>query len=464
MREKLLCVVLAGLLAMSLPACDPGGEGPSAAPALSQPVETVPPSEEPSLPAETVLPSEEPDLPVEPSNPPLETPNVEFSLPGREYEPWQTAYMGFLAQLCRIEMGLPWDYGKVDVDGVYVGLAVDGRGVAIDEPLTFAMTAGSDTYSLYDVDRDGVPELFVAYGFAGDFTQCYTFRDGQVVCIGEFNTKDSSLYGHPEKNAVLCHWGRMGGYWLYEYDMVDGVLTERQELFSEVGVDELTPADEIVPGAQPIGYYRTCRGEYDENRFLAPESERAGWHPGNPAEGKAMLLPICDWYDGPAATGDSSEQARAAILAALDGERPLYGASGDHFHGDVGWTIWEEYVQPGAAYPYGDGPLQIAAHTWLDMNGDGQEECVLQLAEMGDGEWQRKGLSVLSEQDGTVYAYYFGFYESAELGADGVFYHVWGDDGYDRALSFWQDQCYEYDVVPAASAQPVEWLDGSPTE
>lgn len=464
MRGKMLCMVLAGLLAVSLSACGSGGEGPSAAPTLSQPVETAPPSEESSLPVETAPPSEEPSLPAEPFNPTFEPPEVEFSLPGREYEPWQTAYMGFLAQLCRIEMGLPWDYGEDDVDGIYKGLAADRRGITIGGSLISTMAMGSNTYSLYDVDRDGVPELFVAYGFWGEFTQCYTFRDGQIVCVGEFYTKDSSLYGHPEKSAVLCHWGRMGGAALYEYDMVDGVLTERQELFSEYTMDGYTAPDEIVPGAQPIDDYYTFRGEYDWNRFSAPESEGAGWHPGDPAEGKALLLPICDWYGGPAATGDSSETARMAILAALDGERPLYGASGDHFYGDVGWTTWEEYVQPGAAYPYSDEPLQIAAHVWLDMNSDGQEECVLQLAEMGDGEWRRQGLSVLSEQDGTVYAYYFGFYESAELGADGVFYHVWGKDSYNRALSFWQDQCYEYDVVSAASVRPVEWLDGSPTE
>ena len=462
MREKMLCVVLAGLLAVSLPACSSGGEGPSAAPTLSQPVETVMPSAEPSPSAETALPSEEPSLPMEPSNPTFETPEVEFSLPEREYEPWQTAYMDFLAKLCQIEMGLPWDYMVDDVDGIYEGLAEDGRGETIGGSFISTMAMGSDTYSLYDVDRDGVPELFVAYGFASDFTQCYTFRDGQIVCIGEFGTKDSALYGHPEKSAVLCHWGRMGGAALYEYDMVDGVLAEGQVLFSEGWVDEYTATDEIVPGAQPIDEYYTFCGEYDWNKFLAPESEGAGWHPGAPSDGKALLLPICDWYDGPAATGDSSEQARTAILAVLNGEQPLYGASGDHYYGDVGWTTWDEYIQPGAACSYNERPLEIARYVWLDMNGDGQEECVVWLeAGRDDEEWSDQGLAVLSEQRGTVYAYYFGFYESAELGADGVFYHIWGD--YNRALSFWQDQCYEYDIQQDAAANPMEWVDGSPT-
>lgn len=453
MKKRLSALLL--ILVLSLSACSGMGAGSGLPDAPD-------PSAEPSVPASFDLP--DPTEPPAPSEE-LGASVSDFSLPERDYAPWQTAYMDFLTKLCQIEMGLPWDYMVDDVDEIYKGLAADERGVTTDGSLTSTMAMGSYDYSLYDVDRDGVPELFVAYGFARDFTQCYTFRDGQLVCVGEFGTKDSALYGHPEKGAILCHWGRMGGAELCEYDMADGVLGEKQVLFTEGGVNEYTATEEIVPGAQPINDHYTCRGEFDWNRFSAPESEGAGWHPGDPSEGKAMLLPICDWYDGPAATGDSSETARAAILAALDGERPLYGASGDHFYGDVGWTTWEEYIQPGRAHPYSDRPLEIAGSVWLDMNGDGQEECVLRLEAERDGEvWLDQATVVLSAQDGTVYAYYFGFYGSAELRTDGAFYSIWRHDGYNHALSFWQDQCYEYEAVPAASAQPVEWLDGSPTE
>ena len=125
---------------------------------------------------------------------------------------------------------------------------------------------------------------------------------------------------------------------------------------------------------------------------------------------------------------------------------------------------WEEYVQPGVAYPRNRQPFQIVQHAWQDLNGDGQEECVLWLeAGRGGAERPDQGLAALSEQGGTVYTYYFGFYGEAELGTDGVFRHVWGMDGCDRALSFWGEQCYEYGVR-SASAGPVKWLDGSPAE
>lgn len=449
MREKWFALLLSGVLAMGLLACASGGDNPSpyqtpppsmeAAP--SRPAEAAPPSEALSLPPET----DTPDTSPEPGDSPLDS-----ALPRRAYEPWQEGYMDFLTALLRAEEDTRGG------EAAFGGLAADERGVKAFESLWETMEMGSENYSLYDVDGDGVPELFVKYGNceAAFTTQCYTWRDSQVVCIGEFHSGHSSLYACPGKSALLVHYGQMGYAELCEYPMEGGRLAEEQVLFSEEDVWEYTGPDEIVPGAQAIGSYDTelCRMD-----FLPMEQER-------PSAGKALLLPISDYYGGPAATGSAPEQARRAILAALSGETQLCGVSGDHFYGDVGWTTWEEYVQPGVAYPRNRQPFQIVQHAWQDLNGDGQEECVLWLeAGRGGAERPDQGLAALSEQGGTVYAYYFGFYGETELGTDGVFRHVWGMDGCDRALSFWGEQCYEYGVR-SASAGPVKWLDGSPAE
>ena len=63
-----------------------------------------------------------------------------------------------------------------------------------------------------------------------------------------------------------------------------------------------------------------------------------------------------------------------------------------------------------------------------------------------------------ANRGGTVYAYFFGFYDDQE---------AFRDDGTIRQydgnlrLSFWKDQCYQY-TVPDSSAQPVEWVEGAP--
>ena len=454
MREKLLALFLAGALSLTLAACSSGADEPgqSAAP----PEDTAPASREPSAPPNQAI-----SLPPEESEAPEETPGSaqepgsaiqDTDLPPRDYQPWQLGYMDFLSALVEA------DENNLEVEAAYAGLAVDDRGITAERsiyeeppmPLTAVMAMGSEDYSLYDVDEDGVPELFVRFGDceAAYTTLCCTFRDGQVVCIGEFRSGHSALYTDPGRCAVVRSEGHMGYAEIYEYPMEGGVLTEERVLFTEEDVQSYTEVDKIVPGAEWIESYYTvlCR------RLML--SDQTG-----PSAGKALLLPICDWQTGPAPTGSSSRQARTAILAVLGGEAELYGCSGDGFYGDTGRTTWAEYLQPGIAYPYGKTPFEVKSHVWQDLNGDGQEECVL-LMETGD-EYSAKAAVVLSEQSGAVYAYYFGFFDQAEFHTDGT---IRNDYGMICALSFWKDQCCQYTVKAGDDAPAVRWQEGSPAE
>lgn len=477
MRKKLSCLLLSGALALTFAACAFDGEEPAppgiSGPTLPPPGSSVQVLATPSPEPEASAPPapEEPVQSAQVSSPPGLEPGA---LPDRDYQPWQAGYMEFLTALLRAEQ----DTREETV--AYAGLAVDDRGVTAEFsiyeepplPLTTVMSWPPEDYCLYDVDKDGVPELFVRYGTCeADFTtQCYTWRDGQIVCIGEFRSGHSALYTCPGKSAVLRAAGHMGYAELYEYPMEGGRLTEEREIFSEEDVQDYTPTDEIVPGAEYIESYYTWLGEYDMYKGYAPDSEWSGFDDGRPhtSGSLAMVLPICDWYDGPAATGDSSETARTAILAALNGETKLYGASGDHFYGDIGWTTWEEYIQPGAACPYNDDPLEVIWHAWMDMNGDGQEELLLKVVTMrgedgagedGDRPWTLESAVMLSEQEGTVYAYFFGFYDDAEAFYDDGTVRQYGQN---YRLSFWKNQCYQYIARRGPSARPVKWADGSP--
>ena len=454
MKKRNISLLLAGALALTLAACAPGGEAPggSPAPAPSQPAETAPASQEPSGPV-LATPTPEASLEVEPS----QAVELDGALPERDYQPWQVGYMDFLTGLLQAEQDTR------EAEAAYAGLAVDERGVTAEfsiydeppKPLSFVMSMGSESYSLYDVDGDGVPELFVRYGDceAAYTTQCYTFRDGKIVCIGEFRSGHSSLYTCPDKSAVLRHEGHMGYAELYEYPMEGGVLTEERVLFTEEDVRDYTPTDEIVPGAEYINYYYTRGGAQDDSYWTGQAAYSLG---------SAMLLPIADYDQGPAATGNSSERARTAILAALNGETQLYGASGDHFYGDVGPTTWAEYLEPGGAYPYNDEPLEVSAHAWQDMNGDGQEELLLRVVtdtgEDNGKPWTSEATVVLSEQGGAVYAYFFGFMDDREAFLDDGAIRQYGED---YRLSFWANQCYEYIAEPSGGS-PVKWVDGLP--
>lgn len=453
MKQKWICLALAGALALGLAACTPGAVAPADSPAPSRPGSTAAVSAEPSGPELTEPAPEltEPPASEEPglSSPPWLEAGV---LPDREYQPWQLAYMDFLTLLQTQKT--TWEPG--------------GEGTQV----------GSESYSLYDVDKDGVPELFVKFGTceADFFARCYTlYKDNSgrnvVVMAAQFPFGHSALYTCPDKNGFLQHEGHMGYAELYEYGpLADGELPQGREIFSEEDVWEYTEPGEIVPGAEYIESYYTQLGEYDMYKGYAPESEWSGYDDGrpHPSAGQALLLPVCDWGVGPAPTGNSSEAARTAILAALGGERPLYGASGDHFYGDVGWTTWEEYIQPGGAWPYNDQPLEITHNAWLDMNGDGQEELLLKVVTMrgedgagedGSAPWTSESTVVLSEQEGTVYAYFFGFFDTQDAFYDDG---TVGQYGGHYRLSFWKNQCYQYMAPRDPSARPVKWVEGPP--
>lgn len=409
MRKRKIFLLLAGTLALTLAACAPAGEAHGPTLSLSAP---LPEASEPAL----STPVPEPTAP----------PTAHCDLPDRDYRPWQTVYMEFLTLLQTRKT--TWEPGW--------------RGEEV----------GSETYSLYDVDKDGVPELFVKFGTceADYFARCYTMYTDMLgkdvaVMAAQFSFGHSALYTCPDKNGFLRSEGLMGYHEIYEYGpLEDGNVPPEREIFREEDVRKYTPVDKIVPGAQLIDSFCTQLGEWQGLSDGRP----------NPSAGKALLLPVADWYDGPAATGSSSETARTAILAALNGEIEVYGASGDHFYGDTGPVTWTEYIRPHGAYPYNNEPLEIKAHAWQDMNGDGQEECLLELCDRSSP----CAVVLLSEQDGTVYAYFFGNHYEMDFYVDGT---ALGALERTVRLSFWKGQCYEY-AVPDTSAPAVKWAAGAP--
>ena len=449
MRKKTLALLLAGIMTLSLAACGEAGDKP--APESPPPSQSEEPSAPPSPTAETPQPSEtQPPaspLPEEPSPSPEEPTAEELSLPERDYQPWQAGYIGFLTRLRRSEFAN---------ESAYAAMSEAERESEAGRSLWNAIIGeGSESYSLYDVDKDDVPELFVKFGDyeAAYHTRCYTFRDGETVLLGEFPSGHSSLYTYPDKNAFLVHRAHMGCAELYEYSIADGQLTGGETLLTEGNVTEYTDPGEVVPGAEAVHSNRTRMIRVDSFDF-----DGTGQLP--PSLDTPLLLPVCEWYDGPPATGSDSERARGAILAVLEDNAPFTGVSGDGFYGDTGRTTWEEYVQPGAAYPYGEYPYQVTRYVWLDMNRDGQEECVVRLTGQGENAalLGDEATVVLSEQDGEVYAYYFRFYNHSYIPyMDGTIRSDTGTIAW--AMSFWKDQCCESFVSPDETVQPAEWIE-----
>ena len=344
---------------------------------------------------------------------------------------WRTAYKQFLTDLCRKEAAVR-NIDRPDYDpNVYPG----------------EIGNQSDEYVLYDVDKDGTPELFVRYGKceAAYRTKVYTYREGTVAELGEFISGHGSLYTWPGENGVAYNWSHMGGHVVEKISLVDGALVQ-ENVFEEKWTDpdmDYTDMADIVPGSLYLRGARTTL----ELIFL----EEAGSDADTP-----LTLPIDDY--GRERTRRKldparNEAAREAITAVLKDSAELCGVSADGFGGESGTMTLKQYLAPGGVDRYAEVPQKVDKLAWLDVNGDGQTECVLSLLDADN--WPDQ-MVILSEQEGMVYAYCLSYQGGYSLDREGVFWHEeYGRDSF--SASFNGEQCYTYTVVHEKGASEVIW-------
>ncbi len=400
MKRRPIFYLLAGAAALSLTACNPEGERPVPAPAptVQSPVPT-------------------------PSPEPVATPAAEGEVPPGDYAPWQTAYAAFLTETVAAEAPL-MDWAKTATE----------TDITTQPEKWSAANDVSDSYSLYDVDKDGVPELFIRHGLgeAGYHTVCYTIQEGAVVELGDFGSGHSSLYSWPGENALIQQQGHMGQAAMGKYTIENNELVFvewfQEENINETGQEWYTDPAQLVEGAEYLPEY-SIRREREES--------------GSPA----LTLPIYDYGALPRLAPSPLEEAevRQVMERVLRENGEVNGCSGDSFYGGVGRVDLEEYLE--RAYPY--SPLTIISTAWADANGDGQTDCVLRLKGR-EGENTPSFYAVLQVQDGTVYAYFFGFLEGVGVDPDGsVYFREWEDW---RQVSFDREQCYDFPAL----RDPVE--------
>ena len=286
------------------------------------------------------------------------------------------------------------------------------------------------SYVLYDIDKDGVPELLMRYGLgeAGAHTTVYGYADGAVTELGDIPSGHSSFYAWPGENAIARNWGHMGGHFVEKISLVDGDLqveTVFEEGYAAGGEEaaEYTDMADIVPGSSYLWETRPM--------VTLPQPH-------------ALTLPIYDYgKERTAKPMDSGRDAaaKAAIEAVLNGEAEFYGVTADGFGGDTGWTNLEDYLAPNGVTEYNDLPMEVTAQEWRDFNGDGQSEALVTIRSAAGDSYEDMKQVVFSWQDGMVYAYcmnYMGYYEPE----DTVFVPKY--DGAALTLAFDGYQAYLY--------------------
>ena len=89
-------------------------------------------------------------------------------------------------------------------------------------------------YTLYDIDKDGVPELIVKIGTCeADYRgEIYTFSASraQLVC-DDLGLGHSGLYTDPGRNGLILMGGHMGYAWAERLCLENGSLVEAELLY-----------------------------------------------------------------------------------------------------------------------------------------------------------------------------------------------------------------------------------------
>ncbi|MCI8813041.1 MAG: hypothetical protein HFG12_07390 [Oscillibacter sp.] len=365
-----------------------------------------------------------------PAEEPAEAQGLPVQVIGPE-EDWQEVYVKFLEDLCEEEKAI-LNMERPDYDPNDYPAQVENL---------------SKEYFLYDLDWDGVPELVLRSGWDSWDTRFYTVRDGEVTEAGRRESRYISFFTSPDRPGIIVQDTPKGPVFVYRLTLEDGELRQGDYLYEtdmEKQFSDLTyRMEDVVPGA---AYIRGCR-------------TMAEWPEHTP-----LTLPVDDYGRKETAAEPDPERdgaARSLILAALEEGTSFCAVSGDGWGGDAGWTTMEEYLQPGGIEEYAEKPLVPRRRCWVDLDGDGQRECVLYV-ERDPEDFIRDGcFLIFSEQQKDVYAYCLNYIDRMDVTADGVFFDPWyleeGIDGGVWRLSFGENLCYQYTAAYDASAPLVEW-------
>lgn len=283
-------------------------------------------------------------------------------------------------------------------------------------------------YSLYDIDKDGVPELFLHFG-DGEAVECgrlYTFRDDNAILLtylhsvhftgaGDERQEEKSFpYGYnyfstyPEGNGVWFAHERFGQafkIWSIEDEYVMESEVKLSQEYAEVN-----SASVVFPGSCSLtefpAYTLLPLMRYEEwSQLVAPaiREEEA-------VSNQELRYPADDpQFFEKVISGEIP--VIPCLVPRLYGrwEREYYfynlSQSEPHMYSEMeGRLIYSygyELVNSPSLWP---APIERTVY-YADLNGDGQLEAVCCAKYIKGGDREENVTFILSEQNGNVYAY-----------------------------------------------------------
>ena len=281
-------------------------------------------------------------------------------------------------------------------------------------------------YMLYDVNKDDIPELILNYGGDSAMSECrlYTVLDNIPTYIDSFSYLDSVLYSCPDDNGLLLVCNRMN------YGRTDQLRLENDKLsskriFEELNVFFYTPVADFYPGSTPITEFHYMSDypllSYDMWTNPIIPADTVSYPDNDPFfftnvvfQNKSIVavqIPKPEWTFleyGQAETIRFNE-----LISKIENE-----------NGGPARTGREEY------------------RTFLvDLNQDEKLEFIISCQKDAGRYGPEKFTIVLSEENGTVYAYYDAFSIVTNVDAAGNWYYLsW--DTYGSSMEEWVRRFY----------------------
>ena len=265
-----------------------------------------------------------------------------------------------------------------------------------------------DYYFLYDIEKDGTPEMLIRRGGseAGATLEIVTF-DGQdaLSCKTEegwdrLGAGHTGYYTIPGRNGVLLWRGHMGYSEMCEVTLEYVDLTTEvvftEDLNEKLQEDEnayYTLPDEVIPGSVELSmFYPQSLLPIDYYEFW---SELSGeFDPTSPAVPTALdpADPYGAWIIRMAsgAEEEASDEIPDWMKEVIEMDEWVMVSPMDSYMNNAGLIRFGDIFADGVLYPYTGGDLHDTHWYGADMDGDGVEEAICYLAESNnDGDSYR---------------------------------------------------------------------------
>lgn len=328
--------------------------------------------------------------------------NLELNIGDKNFrtEPWQDAYINKLDELA-----------KMTSDTRFNG------------------------YELYDIENSGIPELFIYTGTceADSMVEIFKYKDGRVQSVGTFGMGHSALYMYPQENALIIDGGHMGHQRIKKIIFENGEVVSEEEIYNNGDTQEYIRTQDVVPGIKQYWSYAYL--------VKLPYSQ-------------LNILPIYSYTkeNTPTNQTSSSDEAHKAITEVLENQRKMYCIGESSFWG---WIYLEDFLCNDFINnnKIENHTLTLDSYLWIDLNKDGQEECVVKLKHIADN---TTFTLILSYQDSVVYGYTRLYTAREYVGEDGTFYHKNDDYEYAYRFRFYKNNFYAQSVDFDENVKPMD--------